>query len=134
MVIAKKGDRFIGSSLLLLNNKTFISLFIGLDYDYNEEYFIYFNLFYKAIELAIEKGAEEIELGITTLDPKRDMGADVVALNMYMRHANPFLNKVIPVLFDIITAPDTTMPRNVFKEGLQDQSAGSTKDQRETVS
>lgn len=134
MVIAKKDGKPIGASLLLLNDKMLISSFMGLDYDYNEEYFVYFNLFYKTIELAIEKGMDEIELGITTLDPKRDMGADVVALNMYMRHANPFLNKIIPILFDMITAPDTTTPRNVFKEGLQDRSGGSAKDQRETIS
>lgn len=116
MTVAKKDGRIIGSSLLLLNDKMLISLFMGLDYDYNEEYFIYFNLFYRAIRLAIERGMEELELGITTLDPKRDMGADVAALNMHMKHTNPFLNKVIPALFDMITAPDTTTPRNVFKE------------------
>lgn len=117
MIIARKNGRIIGSSLLLLNDRMLISLFMGLDYDYNEEYFIYFNLFYRAIRLAIEEGMEEMELGITTLDPKMDMGSDVVALNMYMKHFNPVFHRAIPVLFDMVTAPGTTIPRNVFKEG-----------------
>lgn len=120
MLTATKDSKLIGSSLLLLNDKMLISLFMGLDYDYNEEYFIYFNLFYRAIRLAIEKGMDEIEMGITTLDPKRDMGSDVVSLNMYMKHFNPIFHRAIPILFDMITPQDTTTPRNVFKEDSQD--------------
>ena len=119
MLSAVKDDRLIGYMLLLFSGKTLISVFPGLDYDYNKEYSIYFNLFYKTIELAIETGMDEIDMGITTLDPKKDMGSDIVTLNMYMRHSNPFLNKVIPILFDMITPPDTTGPRNVFKENYK---------------
>jgi len=54
-------------------------------------------------------------MGITTLDPKKDMGSQIVNLNMYMKHSNPLLNRLLPVLFDMITPPDTTGPRNVFK-------------------
>ncbi len=113
---ATKDDRLIGFMLVLFNNKELISALIGLDYDYNREYCIYFNLFYKTIELAIETGMDKIDMGITSLDPKKDMGSDIVVLNMYMKHSNPFLNKIISVLFDMITPPDTTGPRNVFKE------------------
>ena len=116
MVSATKDDRLIGYMLLLFSGKTLITKFPGLDYDYNKEYCIYFNIFYKAIELAIETGMNDIDMGITTLNPKRDMGSDVVNLNMYMKHSNPLFNKAIPVLFDMITPPDTTEPRNVFKE------------------
>jgi len=116
VLLALKDDKPIGFMLLLFNDKELISALIGLDYDYNREYCIYFNLFYKAIELAIENGMDKIDMGITTLNPKRDMGSSVVALNMYMRYSNAFLNKIIPILFDMITPPDTTQPRNVFKE------------------
>lgn len=113
---AMKGDRLIGFMLVLFNNKELISALIGLDYDYNREYCVYFNLFYETIKLAIETGMDNIDMGITTLDPKKDMGSGIVVLNMYMKHSNPLLNKIIPVLFDMITPPDTTGPRNVFKE------------------
>jgi len=113
---ATKDNKLIGFMLVLFNDKELISAFLGLDYNYNREYCIYFNLFYKTIELAIERGMDKIDMGITTLNPKRDMGSDVASLNMYMRHSNPLLNKIIPTLFDMITPPDTTVPRNVFKE------------------
>jgi len=116
MLSAVKDDRLIGYMLLLFSGKTLITKFPGLNYDYNKEYCVYFNLFYKTIELAIETGMDNIDMGITTLDPKKDMGSDIVTLNMYMRHSNPFLNKILPTLFEMITPPDTTGPRNVFKE------------------
>lgn len=115
VILAVKDDRPIGFMLMLFNHKTLISRFIGLDYNYNQECCTYFNIFYKAAELAIETGMDEIDMGITALNPKRDMGSGIFALNMYMKHSNPLLNKIIPVLFDTITPPDTTDPRNVFK-------------------
>lgn len=114
MIRAVKNDKLIGCMLLLFSGKTLISKFPGLDYDCNQECCTYFNLFYKTIELAIETGMDDVDMGITTLDPKKDMGSSIVALNMYMRHSNPFLNKIIPGLFDMIT-PQDTEPRNVFK-------------------
>jgi len=115
ILAASKDEKLLGFMLVLFNGKELISTLLGLDYDCNREYCIYFNLFYKTIELAIEKGMDKIDMGITTLDPKKDMGSDIVILNMYMKHSNPLLNKIIPVLFDMITPPDTTGPRNVFK-------------------
>ena len=117
---AMKEGKLIGYMFLFISGKTMISAFPGLDYDYNKEHCIYFNLFYKSIELAIETGMDEIDTGITTLNPKRDMGCNVGTLNMYMRHSNPFLNKILPLLFDMITKPDTSKPRNVFKENYTD--------------
>jgi predicted N-acyltransferase len=124
ILAAMKDDRLIGFMLTLFNGKELIPALLGLDYDYNREYCIYFNLFYKTIELAIETGMDKIDMGITTLDPKKDMGSEIVALNMYMKHSNPLLNKIIPTLFDMITPPDTTGPRNVFKEGRADLKEG----------
>jgi len=120
---ATKDGKLIGFMLVLLNDKELISALLGLDYDCNREYCVYFNLFYKTIELAIESGMDKIDMGITTLDPKKDMGSGLAVLNMYMKHSNPLLNKIIPVLFDMITPPDTTGPRNVFKEGCAGNGA-----------
>lgn len=116
LLLAERGSRPIGFMLLIVNNKELVATLIGLDYDHHQECCTYFNLFYKTIELAIEMGMEKIDMGITTLDPKRDMGSDVLSLNMFMKHSNPFLNKIIPLMFDLITPPDTTRPRDVFKE------------------
>jgi predicted N-acyltransferase len=116
ILAAIKDDKIIGFMLALFNDKELISAILGLDYNCNREYCVYFNLFYRTVELAIERGMERVDMGITTLDPKKDMGSEIVVLNMYMKHSNLLLNKIISVLFDMITPPDTTGPRNVFKD------------------
>lgn len=116
IAFVQKGSKPIGFMILLHNDRELVSSTIGIDYDHNEECCTYFNLFYKTIEYGIGLGVNEIGMGITTLEPKKDMGSGAVNLNMYMKHSNPILNKIIPVLFDMVTPPDTTGPRNVFKE------------------
>ena len=50
----------------------------------------------------------DIELGITTLAPKKEMGASVVPLNMYMKHTTPALSSITPRAFDMMTPKDNT--------------------------
>lgn len=115
IISAVKDQKLIGYMLLLFSGKTLISKFPGLDYSHSKEYYTYFNLFYKSIELAVETGMDTLDMSITTLAPKKDMGASIIPLRMYMKHYNPFFNKVIPILFNKMT-PQDTEPRNVFKE------------------
>lgn len=116
LLLAEKDSKPVGFMLLLVNDRELMTTVIGLDYSCSQECCTYFNLFYKTIELAIEMKMDRVDMGITTLDPKRDMGSDVISLNMYMKHHNPLFHKTIPFLFDMITPPDTTLPRNVFKD------------------
>jgi predicted N-acyltransferase len=116
VVSAFKDGKMIGYMFLLLSGGTVITKFPGIDYDHNKESFTYFNIFYKTIEFAIERGMKKVDMGITTLNPKRDMGSNVLALNMYVKFFNPLLNRLVPLVFDMVTPPDTSAPRNVFKD------------------
>ena len=115
VAFALKDSKPVGFMLLLIKDDVLTTSAIGLDYEHNDESFIYFNIFYKTIEFGIKRQVNKIGMGITTLEPKKDMGSYTLNVNMYMKHSNPILNKVIPVLFDMITPPDTTGQRNVFK-------------------
>ncbi|MBI4650529.1 GNAT family N-acetyltransferase [Candidatus Desantisbacteria bacterium] len=118
IILIKKDNIPIGFTLLWFDDETLIPIFSGLDYNYNDEYGIYFNLLYKIVEVAIDKGKKDIDLGITTLIPKKEMGAETVTLNMYMKHLNPLLNKIVPWLFETMTPQDNAGERKVFKSKL----------------
>ncbi|OGV58774.1 MAG: hypothetical protein A2283_02390 [Lentisphaerae bacterium RIFOXYA12_FULL_48_11] len=113
-IIATLNGSMVGFSLLLIDDETLVTLFCGLDYSYSKDYYIYFNLFYEAIRYAISCGCRKIDLGITTLVPKLELGADVVTLNMYMKHLNPLLNLVVPRLFRLMTPKQVPETRRVF--------------------
>jgi len=121
IILAKRNSVSVGFALLLYDNKILIPLFFGLDYAYNEEYCVYFNLMYKAIEVGINEGMKSIDMGITTLIPKKDIGCVITPLNMYMKHLNPFLNKVVPKTFAMMTPQDNSGPRRVFKASGQNE-------------
>jgi len=115
VVIAEKSGTLIGFMLLLKNQDELMASTMGLDYSCNEEHFVYFNIFYRAIEYGIENGMKKINLSVTSLDTKKDMGADIVKLDMFVKHSNGAMTALISTLFDMIMPPDTTGPRNVFK-------------------
>ncbi|MFA5500380.1 MAG: GNAT family N-acetyltransferase [Candidatus Omnitrophota bacterium] len=116
IILMEKGDIPVGCAILLFDEETLVSMYYGLDYKYNEEYCVYFNLLYKTVEVAIEEGMKEVDFGITTLVPKKDIGAEVVPLSMYMKHTNPLLDKIIPPLFDMMTPQDKELSRYVYKK------------------
>jgi predicted N-acyltransferase len=115
IITIEKDSRLVGFMLVAFAGSTVISKLVGIDYTVNQECATYFNLFYKTLEIAMDMGMTDADMGITTLEPKKDMGSEILTLNMYVKHSNPLLNKALPVAFDLITPPDTTGTRNVFK-------------------
>lgn len=116
VILAKLENRPIGFLLVLLDEDVLTALFSGLDYSCHRDTGAYFNLFYKAVEIAILKGMKAVHFGITTLAPKLDMGAKAVPLRMYMKHLNPLLNTVVPSLFAAMAPCSVPEPRQVFKQ------------------
>ena len=70
---------------------------------------------YQIIDFAIQKRFLDVNLGITTIIPKLDVGAVVLPLHMYMKHMNPVLNRIVPSLFRAITPQGDIAHRSVFK-------------------
>ncbi len=118
-ILVMKNAIPIGFTALLFDDETLIPIYSGLDYKYNMEYCVYFNLLYKIVEIGINRGMKNIHMGLTTIIPKKDLGAEVVPLFMYMKHLNPLLNQVLPKAFDGMTPQDETGPRRVFKKNGQ---------------
>ncbi|HEY1046928.1 MAG TPA: hypothetical protein VGF79_10850, partial [Bacteroidia bacterium] len=52
--------------------------YIGLDYDYNQQYNLYFNILFDGIRQAIEKRYSHIEMGRTAREAKANAGAYAV--------------------------------------------------------
>ncbi len=104
-----------GFALVLLDDSVMIPLFCGLDYTVSRSSASYFNLLYEVIKLAIELKMQAVDFGITTLEPKLQMGGEAMSQYMYMKHTNTLLNKVVPRLFDAMTPQPGVRSRNVFR-------------------
>ena len=116
LILIKLNGQPIGFGLILFDDETLRTLFCGLDYTCNEEYGIYLNLLYGVVELGITKGMRDIDFGITTIEPKLDLGAVVTPIQMYMKHLSPAWNRLVPRVFEMMTPKNSLCSRNVFKK------------------
>lgn len=115
VLLARVEGRLAGFLLLLEDDDVLTTLFCGLDYEYSRASAAYFNLFYETVRLAIERGFDEVDFGITCLAPKLDLGARAVPLHMYMKYRNPVGQRVVPGLFERLGPRRDVSSRHVFK-------------------
>jgi predicted N-acyltransferase len=115
VLLTRREDGSIASFGLLLDDSPWLSfLQCGFEERGREEG-AYFRLLYEIVRLGIEQGFEQVDLGITTIKPKLDVGAVPVPLFAWIKHRNPIFQRAIMALGEAVR-PEDVEPRNVFKE------------------
>lgn len=114
VILLREGERAVGFSFVLVDDDTLRNEYIGMDYEKNRQYRIYHNLLLQTVRHGIELGKKRIELGITTYTPKKEIGARLSPLHMYMKHTNPVLNRIVPPLFRYIFPRQDFTAKNIF--------------------
>jgi hypothetical protein len=71
-----------------------INKFIGLDYGYARDWYLYFRLWEEAVDWAAKSGAIELQSGQTGYMAKLDLGHKLVPLTNYCMHRNPFIHRL----------------------------------------
>jgi predicted N-acyltransferase len=69
--------------------------FIGLDYDYNQDYGMYQRILYDFVEHAFKIGAKEIRIGRTAEEIKSGIGATPTHMKFYAKHRNKVTNAIL---------------------------------------
>lgn len=117
VLLTRRPDGSIASFALLLGDRPWLAfLQCGFDAEAGRTEGAYFRLLYEIVRLAIEQGFEQVELGMTTLEPKLDVGAIPVPLFAWVKHRNPLLRRVVRAMADGPMSPDEVEPRKVFKD------------------
>jgi predicted N-acyltransferase len=121
VVLTRRADGSIASFALLLADRPYLTfLHTGFDESAGRSEGAYFRLLYEIVRLGIEGGYEQVELGMTTLEPKLDVGAIPVPLFAWLKHSNPLIQRSLSVLANRLMTPDGFEPRRVFKEPPSD--------------
>ncbi len=103
------GERLIGFSTATAFDDILDGNFIGLDYDYNQEYSVYQRMLYDFIKHAIEIKAKQLKIGRTAEEIKSGVGALPVEMKFYAKHRNkvknallkPFVGNLKPNTFEL---------------------------------
>lgn len=88
------------SVMLCYNNKnhTYVPAFIGMDYQYLEEFHIYRQLLYQTIKRAFELKMKRISLGMTASFEKRKLGAVVNEKYAYIQTSDNYKLELMGIL------------------------------------
>ncbi|MEM7309564.1 MAG: GNAT family N-acetyltransferase [Planctomycetota bacterium] len=90
-VLREPGGRAVGFLMSLLASGVSTPYVIGMDYAVPKERRVYLNLHWHAVERALERGCERIDLGLTAYVTKQILGADLVPAELCLRFRNPLL-------------------------------------------
>lgn len=90
-----EGDRLVGFVQLICKERRMVFRYIGMDYERNRQYGLYFLLFLKGIEICLRDGFTEMECGPTSYDFKRRLGCRMQETFVYYRHRNPFVHRLL---------------------------------------
>jgi len=120
VLLMRRPDGSIASFGLLLADRPWLSfLQCGFEEEAGRDEGAYFRLLYEIVRLGIEEGYEQVDLGVTTLEPKLDVGAVPLPLHGWVRHGNPVLQRALKALAHGPMKPPKVEARNVFKEGAR---------------
>ena len=100
-------------ALCFVKGDYFVDYYLGFNYALPREYYLYFIRFRDLLKWCIENGIRKYEMGVTSYDVKKRLGFDFIRLYFYIKHFNPLINMMVPVL-KLFLAPRNSEP--VFKE------------------
>lgn len=109
-----------GSSFLMADG-ALEAHYIGFDYTLNNEFDLYQNLLYCAINEAIKHQCTTVNLGRTAAEIKTTVGARPENLICYIKPQNT-ISRIIQKPFISFLQPGEWIPRNPFKEELSEQN------------
>lgn len=89
------GELLIGFFSAWVYEQAFDMFYIGFDYNKNQEYNLYFNILFFAVEQAISLRKEKLILGRTALDAKARLGCKPRYLSTFLYIKNRFVRQRI---------------------------------------
>jgi predicted N-acyltransferase len=94
MLVAKSNEKIIGFAQLLVSESDVINVRMGMDYQYNKEYNLYYHLLYENILYCFKNGKKRLYTSQTCYRPKIEAGAKLLPLHTYICFQNPVLQKI----------------------------------------
>lgn len=90
-----EGNLLIGFAQTLCGNGKMIHKYVGMDYERNRRYRLYFALYLRAIDICIRDGLTLLDSGVTAYDFKCYLGSEMHDTWLYYQHQSPLLNALL---------------------------------------
>lgn len=111
-----KEDELLGFYTFVQNGAQGDAHFIGYDISLNSKYQLYFNILLGLVRKSIDSKSQYLNLSRTALEIKSSVGAEAHDMFIYLRHENPMVNLILPIVLKYIVPKNEWQPRSPFKE------------------
>ena len=108
-----RNDELVGHVLLLVDGETLRWLYVGRNESVKDN--LYFYMCHKIVETAILLKVKRLELGLTTYEPKMNLGARMLPVNIAIKTTNPFFNIFAGYVYALLNDTPEIKNRNIFK-------------------
>ena len=109
-------DKVVGFCQLLPNDTELIFEFVGVDYNYNEQFDTYHRILLEIVKYGIENNFKTIDFGQTADESKLKLGSKYTMLYAYLHDTNKIKNFINKKLARFIEYKPITQEFKVFKE------------------
>ena len=111
-----KQELLVGHALLLIDGDLLRWLYFGRNESTNDSLYIYAG--HKVIETAINLGAKQLKLGLTTYSIKQDIGATVTSIKLAIKSKYFIINPFIKKIYQLINNTPVINNKSIFKNSL----------------
>lgn len=111
-----EGERLIGFAQTLCGDGRMVHKYVGMDYERNRRYRLYFALFLRAVDICLRDGLTELDAGVTAYDFKRHLGCVPRPTWVYYRHRNRLVNALLG-RFSFLLEPGASELRGLERAG-----------------
>ncbi|MDA8692417.1 GNAT family N-acetyltransferase [Saprospiraceae bacterium] len=109
-----KEERLLGFFTFVKNGEFGDAHFLGYDVKENSKYQIYFNILLRLIKEAIDQKVKYLNLSRTALEIKSSVGAVPYDMNIYVKHTNSIVNKMLPWILSKTVPENDWVPRSPY--------------------
>lgn len=110
-----EGEELLAFYSTIQNGPTLEAHFVGYEKSRNHEFQLYLNMLYDMIRHAIELGCTRISFARTALEIKSSVGATPHDYTCYLRHQNPYVNKLTGSILEYLKPVEQWVQRHPFK-------------------
>lgn len=114
-ILAEQNGSLVACAVLLDSPRLCAFLLAGIDYARHRSSGAYVNLVTEVVSHSIRRGAAALEMGQTSYDIKRRLGAETAPRYLYLRHRSRVGHAVLRGMREVVFPSRTYPPRHVFR-------------------
>jgi len=111
-----QGEKMVAFYTLMDNGNEMDAHYLGYDLSLNSKHKLYLNMLYFMVEEAIDLQTDTLHMSRTALEIKSSVGTVPEEVNLYGKHYNPFFNRILGSMLNLIVPEVDWEARNPFKE------------------